>query len=98
MTGDLIPADLVPSGCTPVFSEETAPAALQQEHRLADGTWGVLHVLEGRISFVDLRSLEESAISAPGQVTIHPGAPHRVAIDGLVEFRIDFFRESHPET
>ena len=96
MAGDTLPSNLVPSGATPVFNEDTIPEALQQEHKLAEGTWGVLEVIGGRIRFVDLESLQEKIISAPDRVTIHPVAPHRVVIEGPVEFRIDFFREPKP--
>ena len=36
-------------GCSPVFSQETVPAAFQVEHALAESRWGVLQVLEGRL-------------------------------------------------
>ncbi len=91
------PPNLVPSGSSRIFTEETIPDALQQEHKLAEGTWGVLQVLEGGIRFIDLESLLERIISAPDHITIHPGAPHRVAIEGPVEFRIDFFKEPNPD-
>ena len=95
MTKGDIPSNLVPSGSSAIFTEETIPGALQREHKLAEGTWGVLHVFEGKIRFVDLESLQEKIISAPDQVTIHPGAPHRVGVVGPAEIRIDFFREPH---
>ncbi len=95
MTINGIPSSLVPSGSSPIFTDETIPGALQQEHRLAKGTWGVLHVLGGKIRFVDLEPFQERVISAPHHVAIQPEAPHRVAIEGPVEFRIDFFREPH---
>ena len=98
MAVDDMPSDLVRNGGTPTFTEETIPDALQKEHRLAEGTWGVLHVSDGSIRFVDLKTSQENVISAPGQVKIQPGAPHRVAIVGPVEFRIDFFREPRDET
>ena len=96
MADTAIPANLVPSGSTPAFDQKTAPNALQEEHKLAEGTWGLLRVLQGQLIFVDLESLEETTIVADGQITIRPGAPHRVALDGPVQFRIDFYREPHP--
>ena len=98
MTGSSLPSNLVPSGGTPIFTEESAPDALRLEHKLAEGTWGVLHVLGGKIRFVDLRTSQGNDISAPDQVTIQPGVPHRVEIEGPVEFRIDFFQEPQAET
>ena len=98
MADTAVPSNFVPSGGTPIFTEESVPDAPQREHKLAEGTWGVLRVIGGKIRFVDLESFQEKIISAPDQVTILPGAPHQVAIEGPVQFRIDFFRESIPET
>ena len=98
MADSSMPSNLAPSGGTPVFNQDTIPAALQQEHRLAEGNWGVLNVLGGKIRYIDLESLKEEIIAAPDHVTIRPEAPHRVAIEGPVEFKIDFFREPQPGT
>ena len=97
MAGNPLPPNLVASGSTPIFTEKTIPDALQREHKLAEGTWGELQVLEGGIRFIDLESQQERVVSATDLVTIHPGAPHRVAIQGPVQFRIDFFREPHSD-
>ena len=92
MTNQL-PDGLIPAGSSPVFTQDALPAALQAEHTLAPGHWGVLNVLEGSLRFVNLETDEERLISAPDRVTIHPGLPHRVALEGRVRCRIDFFRE-----
>ena len=90
---DCLPEGLVPGGASPIFTQDTIPDALQSEHALAPGRWGVLHVFEGRLRFVNLETGEEHVISAPGLITIHPQAPHRVAVDGPLRCRIDFFRD-----
>ena len=85
-----------PSHCSrriPTFTEDTLPAALQAEHTLATGHWAVLNVLEGSLRFVNLQTGEARLISAPNLVTIHPGLPHKVAIEGPLRCRIAFFRE-----
>ena len=88
-----LPEGLLPGGTSPVFTHDTLPAALQAEHTLAPGHWAVLNVLEGSLRFVNLDTGEEHLISAPDLVTIHPGIPHRVAIEGRMRCRIDFYRE-----
>ncbi len=88
-----IPNGLIPSASSPVFTHETLPPALQTEHALAPGHWAVLNVLEGTLRFANLDTGEEHLISAPDLVTIHPGLPHRVAIEGPLRCRIDFYRE-----
>ena len=84
---------LVPSATSPIFTQDTLPDALQAEHTLAPGHWAVLNVFEGSLRFVNLDTGQERVISAPDRVTIHPGMPHRVAIEGPLRCRIDFFRE-----
>ena len=93
MAIDRIPPGLIPSSGSHTFTEDTIPEALQKEHKLAAGHWGVLHVFEGSLSFVDIGSGEQRTVSAPDLVTIHPEAPHRVEVDGPVSCRVDFFRE-----
>ncbi|MDE2783985.1 MAG: DUF1971 domain-containing protein [Gemmatimonadota bacterium] len=92
MTNQL-PAGLVPGGTSPVFTQDTMPDALQAEHTLASGHWAVLHVLEGSLRFVNIGTGEEQLISAPDRVTIRPGLPHRVALEGPLRCRINFYRE-----
>ena len=89
---DHLPDDLIPGTSSPVFTQETLPPALQAEHTLAPGHWAVLNVLEGSLRFADLDTGEEQLISAPDLVTIHPGLPHSVAIEGPLRCRIDFYR------
>ena len=93
-----LPHHLIPGGASPVFTQDTLPDALQAEHTLAPGHWGVLNVLEGSLRFVNLETGEERLISAPDLVTIHPGLPHRVALEGRLHCRIDFYREPPADT
>ena len=93
MAIDRIPPGLIPSSGSIAFTEGSIPDALQKEHKLAAGHWGVLHVFEGSLNFVDIASGEQRAVSAPDLVTIHPEAPHRVEVEGPVSCRVDFFRE-----
>ena len=87
---------LVAAGASPVFTRDTLPDALKAEHTLAPGRWAVLCVLEGSLRFVNLETGEERTVSAPARVTIRPGLPHRVALEGPLRCRIDFFREPAP--
>ena len=93
MATEKLPEGLVPSGSSLTFTEDTIPDALQKEHTLAAGRWGVLHVFAGSVRFVNLETSKESDVSAPDHVIIHPGAPHRVQLTGPVQCRVDFFRE-----
>ena len=88
-----LPDGLIPSNKSRVFTHDTLPDAIQIEHTLAPGHWAVLNVLEGSLRFVNLECGNEQSITAPAQVTINPGLPHKVAIEGPFRCRIDFFRE-----
>jgi len=92
MTNQL-PGDLIPSHSSPVFTQDTLPDALQAEHTLAPSHWGVLNVLEGSLRFANLDTGEEQSLAAPAKVTIRSGLPHKVAVEGPLRCRIDFFRE-----
>lgn len=93
---DRIPPGLLPSSGSLNFTRDTIPDALQREHTLAAGHWGVLHVFRGCIRFVDCVSGNERLVVAPDLVVIHPQSPHRVVVDQDVRCRVDFFRD--PET
>ena len=88
-----LPDDLIPGHASPVFTQDTLPDALRSEHTLAPGHWAVLNVLEGSLRFANLETGEEESITAPAKVTIHPSLPHKVATEGPLRCRIDFFRE-----
>ena len=93
MAREKLPPGLVPSGGSLSFTESTIPEGLQREHKLASGRWGVLHVLEGSLRFVDMDKGRERVVEAPDLLIIHPGAPHRVVVGDVLRCRIDFFRE-----
>ncbi len=97
MTKDQLPCGLVPTGASLNFTERTIPEALKREHALAPGRWGVLHVLEGSLRFVDLSNASERVVAAPDMVIIHPQSPHRVTLEGVLRCRIDFFRKPNKE-
>ena len=90
---DRLPDGIAPSGASPIFTQDTLPDALQAEHALVTGRWGVLHVFEGTLRYLELESARERVVSAPDLIVIHPEVPHRVAADGPLRCRIDFFRE-----
>lgn len=93
MATERLPPGLAPSSGSLNFTEDTVPAALQQEHRLAPGRWGVLHIFEGSVRFVNLETGDEHDVSAPDHIIIHPQVPHKLRLTGRLRCRIDFFRE-----
>ena len=88
----------LPLGCeayrsTPVFTEATVPPGLLRSHRTTSGTWGLIHVLEGRLLYRVLDPPSERVLdpaNAPGLV--EPGVPHEVVPLGPVRFQVEFHR------
>ena len=73
------------------FNEQTLPAGLRGDHQVADGTWGLLRVINGTVRFrmttdppLDIR------LSAGDKQAIPPTVVHRVAPEGTMEIVIEF--------
>jgi tellurite resistance-related uncharacterized protein len=85
----------IPSGYlayrrTPVFTQDTIPAALLSAHETKDGAWALIHVLEGRLRF-HIEAPPSESVLEPGQPgTIEPKVRHRVEPLGSVRFYVEF--------
>lgn len=81
---------------TPIFDENTLPAALRADHRTKAGTWGVINVLEGqlRLTFVEPAGMQMLSPGRPGLV--NPGQTHFVTPVGAMRMRVDF-HDSAPD-
>lgn len=91
-----LPKSVVPYKRTATFTEQTVPAALLKDHSTKDGTWGLIHVEEGRLRYLvtdPLRSKAEVILTPdrePGLV--EPTILHRVEPLGAVKFWVEFWR------
>ncbi|MBV6325453.1 DUF1971 domain-containing protein [Duganella violaceipulchra] len=80
---------------SPVFTEETVPAALQRSHTTAEGTWGRITILEGSLLYriTDERVPAEEILLTPEKFgVVEPRIEHEVSIVGPVRFQVDFHR------
>ncbi len=73
------------------FDATTLPAALRKAHRVAEGVWGRLRVIEGSAGI----SLETDPpihvqLGAGDTQPIPPSVPHAVTVDGPVLLAVDF--------
>ena len=85
-----------PYKTTPIFDEDSLPAAIRNAHSTKAGVWGMLRVLDGRADLVFHDPARVVAV-APGRPgLIEPEAVHHVEINGPVRLEIAFFRE-HPD-
>jgi tellurite resistance-related uncharacterized protein len=81
---------MTPYKTTAIFDEKTLPAALRREHRTKEGAWGVIRVIEGRLSlhFPDGR-VEELDRHRPG--LIRPQEIHWVIPIGAMKMKVEFY-------
>jgi tellurite resistance-related uncharacterized protein len=80
-----------PYRSTPVFDQDTLPAALRARHNTKAGVWGVIRVLEGELLLTYLEPAESSILLTPG----HPGLvlpeqPHFVTPQGPMQMQVEF--------
>lgn len=83
---------------TPEFTEITVPDALLRDHATKQGVWARLHVIEGRLLFVDQEGAGEFTLETGQHEIIFPERLHHVAPLGQVRFFVEFCRLSVVKT
>jgi tellurite resistance-related uncharacterized protein len=80
-----------PYRSTPVFDENTLPAALRARHSTKPGVWGMVRVLEGqvRLTYLDPPSIIMLDPGTPG--ILLPEQPHFVDPVGPMKMQVDFY-------
>jgi len=91
-SGRLLPAGCVATRRTPVFTQDTVPSALLGAHETKDGTWVVIHVLEGKLRYCIEASASESVLEPDQPGVIEPQVRHHVEPVGPVRFYMEFHR------
>lgn len=91
-----LPTGLTAYKRTPTFTEASIPAGLLRDHSTKDGTWGLIHVEDGRLRYVVTDPRREGAehiLSADGKPGIvEPTILHFVEPLGPVRFHVEFLR------
>lgn len=91
-----LPPELKAYRRTAEFTASTVPPALLKAHTTKEGTWALIHVLEGRLQYriEDPRRAASEAIltpeTAPG--VVEPTILHAVEPLGAVRFFVEFHR------
>lgn len=82
-----------PYRSTPVFTEETLPAALQKTHNTKAGVWGLIQVLEGELQFNLLDPPSERILTPGSPAVIEPQQEHFVTLRGPMKMQIGFYEQ-----
>jgi tellurite resistance-related uncharacterized protein len=88
-----IAAPPVPYRSTPIFDDETLPAALRREHRTKAGVWGVVRVLEGQLKLSFVHPPREQIVSPDSPGLLLPDEPHYVEAIGSMRMQVDFYSQ-----
>jgi hemoglobin len=94
-----LPPGLEAYGRSPDFTTDTLPPRLQSAHSTKPGTWGLLHVVAGRVRYVLEAPRSGEAVAAAGEtVVIEPEVAHHVEFVEPGSFFIEFHRVAKGQT
>jgi tellurite resistance-related uncharacterized protein len=89
----VLPAGLVCTKRTTLFTKGTVPEGLLCAHSIKAGVWGLLRVVRGRVRYcLDTEPGDWLVVAEGGTVMIEPEAPHHVE---LLDEHSTFFVEFH---
>ena len=86
--------DILPYRSTPVFYQDTRPAALRARHNATPGAWGVIGVLEGELKLTYLDPPSEIVLTPDQPELILPQQPHFVTPMGSMKMQVDFYDQA----
>ena len=93
MARPTLPAQAVHARTTPEFTDESVPAALLGQHRIAANTWGRLRVRAGSVRLVfDDDGGQGVEVAAGAYADIPPEMTHHVVPGSGARFVVEFFR------
>mgnify|MGYP001178651973 FL=1 len=90
-------ADIRPYRSTPVFDQDTLPAALRARHDTKAGVWGLVRVIEGELQLTYLDPHSEVVLTPGNPGLILPQQPHFVTPLGSMKMQVDFYDQPPPD-
>src|SRR3546814_11536573 len=84
-------ADIRPYRSTPVFDQDTLPAALRARHDTKAGVWGLIRVIEGELKLTYLDPPSEVVLTPGNPRLILPQQPPYVTPLRPMKIRVDFY-------
>lgn len=82
-----------PYKVTPVWTEQTLPAAIRAAHSTKEGVWGLLRVLQGQVRLVFEDGSGEALVTPASPGLIPPQVLHHVEVEGPARMQVEFYRE-----
>ena len=79
---------------TPVFTEETVPAGLLNDHNTKTGVWGKIVIIEGELEYtIQEPDVEIVVLHSNSHGVVEPTIRHHIKPMGKVQFYVEFYRE-----
>lgn len=75
---------------TPIFTQDTIPKGLLKHHTTRMGTWGKIHVLQGKLLYSP-QGQDSMTLGLDEEANVAPEMLHCVAAEGLVQFYVAFY-------
>lgn len=89
----VLPSDVKPYAKSPVFTSETVPDNLTSDHSLKAGTWGLLTVEHGDVTFFTKgQDLPVARLGTGDTFVIHPQEIHFVSLTEGAVFFVEFHK------
>lgn len=90
-----LPDDVEPYGKTPLFTTDTVPDKILNQHDLQAGTWGLLTVESGTVSFFRQGDDAPLAVISPEKpFVILPEEVHYVRLSEDASFFVTFYKRA----
>jgi len=80
-----------PYRSTPVFDQDSLPAALRARHDTKTGVWGVIRVIEGELKLTIIDPPSETLLNPGNPGLVLPRQPHFVTPLGRMKMQVDFY-------
>lgn len=91
--GKTIPDGYAAYKQTPVFTAETIPSGLRQQHATKRGVWGLIHVVKGTLIYrIHHPFHTEETLDSQTQGIVLPEVQHDVQPSKDVRFYVEFWR------
>jgi len=86
-----LPNNVIQYKSTPMFTEESVPKGLLNNHNTKSGVWGLIKVEEGELEYV-IENKEVHILTENNIGVVEPEILHHIKPLGKVLFRVEFYK------